>query len=142
MNHLSNSDQESTLVIIKPEAVKSGKISSIIARYEANRFSILRMKMVRMNQRKAESFYEIHKDRPFFTELVNYMISGPVLIMVVNKKNAVADNRLLIGATDPQLAAPGTIRAELGVDISNNAVHGSDSLETARNEIDFWNEIW
>ena len=122
---------ERTFAIIKPDAVKAKKIGKIIDMIEQNGFEILRMERINLSKERAELFYDIHKDRPFFDELVNHMTSGPIVIMVLAKENAILDWRNLMGATDPKQAASGTIRQLYGTDIGNNAVHGSDSLETA-----------
>jgi len=129
---------EQTLSIIKPDAVKKGIIGKIIGRFEENGLRIAAMKKLQLTKLDASSFYVIHKDRPFFNDLVSFMISGPVVIMVLEGDNAVAKNRELMGATNPKEAKAGTIRADFAESIDANAVHGSDSLDNARIEIDFF----
>lgn len=129
---------EQTLSIIKPDAVKKGVIGKIIDRFESNGLRIAAVKKLQLSRADAQSFYAIHKDRPFFKDLVDFMISGPVVVMVLEGKNAVAKNRELMGATNPKEAAKGTIRADFAESIDANAVHGSDSLENAKNEITFF----
>lgn len=124
-----------TFAMIKPDAVAakdSGKIIDII---EAKGFEIMRLHKVHLTEEAAQDFYAVHKDRPFFGELVEFVTSGPVIIMALAKENAVADWRELMGATDPKKADKGTIRAEFGTDIGHNAVHGSDSVENAQAEL-------
>ena len=129
---------ERTLSIIKPDAVGKNNIGEIIARFEKNGLRVVAAKMMHLSQSLAEEFYEIHKERPFFGELVNFMISGPVMIMTLEGQDAVVKNRDLMGATNPAEAAPGTIRADFAETIDENAVHGSDSLENAEREISFF----
>ncbi|NPA82639.1 MAG: nucleoside-diphosphate kinase [Epsilonproteobacteria bacterium] len=129
---------EQTLSIIKPDAVAKGVIGKIIDRFESNGLRIAAMKKIKLTKEQAGEFYEVHKERPFFGELVEYMTSGPVVVMVLEGENAVAKNRELMGATDPKEAAPGTIRADFAESIEANAVHGSDSLENAKREIAFF----
>lgn len=129
---------EQTLSIIKPDAVKKNVIGKIIARFEDNGLRIAAMKKIQLSVKEAQDFYAIHKDRPFFKDLVEFMVSGPVVVMVLEGNNAVATNRELMGATNPKEAKPGTIRADFADSIDANAVHGSDSLENARNEIAFF----
>jgi nucleoside-diphosphate kinase len=129
---------ERTLSIIKPDAVAKNVIGSIISRFEKEGLNIAAIEMKWLSESEAKRFYEVHRERPFFAELVSYMISGPVVIMVLEGENAVLKNREIMGATDPKKAAPGTIRAEFGTDISANAIHGSDSLENATQEITFF----
>ena len=129
---------ERTLSIIKPDAVAKNAIGAIIARFEKEALNIAAMQMKWLSQSEAKRFYYIHRERPFFGELVSYMVSGPVVIMVLEGENAVAKNREVMGATDPKKAETGTIRAEFGTDISANAIHGSDSLENAAQEIAFF----
>ncbi|WP_279177072.1 nucleoside-diphosphate kinase [Campylobacter insulaenigrae] len=129
---------EKTLSIIKPDAVKKGVIGQILSRFENNGLRIAATKKVQLSQNEAESFYAIHKDRPFFNDLVKFMISGPVVISVLEGENAVLKNRELMGATNPKEAAAGTIRADFADSIDANAVHGSDSLENAEIEIGFF----
>ncbi|STO96412.1 nucleoside-diphosphate kinase [Helicobacter canis] len=129
---------EQTLSIIKPDAVQKGVIGKIIDRFESNGLRIAAMKKLQLSKCDAQAFYAIHKDRPFFNDLVEFMISGPVVAMVLEGDNAVSKNRDLMGATNPKEAKPGTIRADFAQSIDANAVHGSDSLENARNEIAFF----
>ncbi len=129
---------EKTLSIIKPDAVKKGVIGKIIDRFESNGLRIAAMKKLQLSPKVAGEFYEVHKDRPFFGELVEFMTSGPVVVMVLEGENAVAKNRELMGATDPKEAKKGTIRADFAESIDANAVHGSDSLENAEREIKFF----
>jgi len=129
---------ERTLSIIKPDAVKKNVIGKIIDRFESNGLRIAAMKKLQLSEQDAGEFYAVHKDRPFFGELVEFMTSGPVVVMVLEGENAVAKNRELMGATNPKEAAPGTIRADFAESIDANAVHGSDSLENAKIEIAFF----
>lgn len=129
---------EQTLSIIKPDAVQKGVIGKIIDRFESNGLRIAAMKKLQLSKCDAQAFYAIHKDRPFFNDLVEFMISGPVVVMVLEGDNAVSKNRDLMGATNPKEAKPGTIRADFAQSIDANAVHGSDSPENARNEIAFF----
>jgi nucleoside-diphosphate kinase len=129
---------ERTLSIIKPDAVAKNVIGEIITRLEKGGLRIAAAKMVHLTQTQAEQFYAVHKERPFFPALVNFMSSGPVLVQVLEGNNAVALNRQIMGATNPKEAAPGTIRADFADSIDHNAVHGSDALETAKQEIPFF----
>ncbi|SMC09069.1 nucleoside-diphosphate kinase [Nitratiruptor tergarcus] len=129
---------ERTLSIIKPDAVAKNVIGKIIDRFETNGLRIAAMKKIKLTKEDAAKFYEVHKERPFFNDLVEYMTSGPVVVMVLEGENAVAKNRELMGATNPKEAAPGTIRADFAESIEANAVHGSDSLENAQKEIAFF----
>lgn len=129
---------QQTLSIIKPDAVKKNVIGKIIDRFESNGLRIAAMKKLQLSQADAEQFYAVHSERPFFKDLVEFMISGPVVVMVLEGENAVAKNRELMGATNPKEAAPGTIRADFAESIEANAVHGSDSLENAKKEIAFF----
>lgn len=129
---------ERTLSIIKPDAVAKNHIGSILAIYEKAGLRVVAAKMVHLSQEDAEQFYAVHKERSFFGELVAFMISGPVFVSVLEGDNAVVKHRDLMGATDPVKAAPGTVRALFAQNIDENAVHGSDSLENAANEIDFF----
>jgi nucleoside-diphosphate kinase len=129
---------EHTLSIIKPDAVKRNLIGKIIDRFETNNLSIIAMKRVQLSKAQAEEFYAVHKARPFFNDLVSFMISGPVVISVLSGDNAVLKNRDIMGATNPAEAAQGTIRKDFAESIEANSVHGSDSLENAKNEIKFF----
>lgn len=129
---------ERTLSIIKPDAVAKGVIGKILDRFESNGLRIAATKKLQLSRQDAEAFYAVHSERPFFNDLVDFMISGPVVVSVLEGENAMAKNRELMGATNPQEAAPGTIRADFAENIDANAVHGSDSLENAANEIKFF----
>jgi nucleoside-diphosphate kinase len=129
---------EVTLSIIKPDAVKKNIIGEIYSRFEKAGLKIIQAQMISLTQEEAEGFYEVHKDRPFFNDLVSFMISGPVMIQVLEGDNAVYLNRELMGATNPKEADAGTIRADFADSIDANAVHGSDSLENAAIEIDYF----
>ncbi|MCE3038083.1 nucleoside-diphosphate kinase [Helicobacter anatolicus] len=129
---------EQTLSIIKPDAVKKGVIGKIIDRFESNGLRIAAMKKISLSLQDAQQFYAIHRERPFFNDLVQFMISGPVVVMVLEGEGAVAKNRALMGATNPKEADKGTIRADFADSIDANAVHGSDSLENAKIEINFF----
>ncbi|WP_276882591.1 nucleoside-diphosphate kinase [Campylobacter cuniculorum] len=129
---------EKTLSIIKPDAVKKGVIGKILDRFESNGLRIAAMKKIQLNKEQAQNFYAVHKDRPFFNDLVKFMISGPVVVSVLEGDNAVLKNRDLMGATNPKEAKAGTIRADFAENIDANAVHGSDSLENAKIEIEFF----
>jgi len=127
-----------TFSIIKPNSVRTGKTGPILAMINDAGFEIAAMRMVKMTLSQAETFYSIHKDKPFFDELVEFMISGPVVVMILKHENAVEEFRKLIGATDPAKAEPGTIRKIFAVSVQMNAVHGSDSFENANNEANFF----
>src|SRR5436190_12809478 len=124
---------ERTLSIIKPDAVAKNVIGQIYARFEKAGLKVVAAKMTHLSQREAEGFYAVHKGRPFFNDLVTFMVSGPVMIQVLEGDNAILKNRDLMGATDPKKAAAGTIRADFAESIDANAVHGSDAPETAAN---------
>ena len=129
---------EKTLSIIKPDAVKKNVIGEIISRFEKSGLIIENAMMIDLGKEEAEGFYAVHKDRPFFNDLVAFMISGPVMITVLEGEDAVTKNRELMGATNPKEAESGTIRADFADSIDANAVHGSDSLENAKIEIDYF----
>lgn len=129
---------ERTLSIIKPDAVAKNVIGQIYARFEAAGLKVVAAKMVHLSQGEAEAFYAVHKARPFFKDLVSFMVSGPVMIQALEGEGAVLKNRDLMGATDPKKADAGTIRADFADSIDANAVHGSDAVETAREEIAFF----
>lgn len=129
---------ERTLSIIKPDAVRKNLIGKIIARFEESGLQVVAAKMLNLSKSQAESFYEIHRERPFFNDLVNFMISGPVLVQVLEGEGAIAKNRDVMGATNPAEAASGTIRKDFAASIDENAVHGSDSPETAATEVTFF----
>jgi nucleoside-diphosphate kinase len=143
--HSDSSSQESTfmaiertLSIIKPDAVAKNVIGKIVSRFEAAGLKIVAAKLIHLSRSEAEQFYAVHKERPFFKDLVEFMISGPVFVQVLEGDNAIAKNRDLMGATDPKKAAAGTIRADFADSIDANAVHGSDAAETAANEVAFF----
>ena len=129
---------ERTLSIIKPDAVAKNVIGQIYARFEGAGLRVIAAKMMHLSQREAEDFYAVHRERPFFRDLVSFMISGPVMVQLLEGENAIATNRELMGATDPKKAAKGTIRADFADSIDANAEHGSDAPETARNEIAYF----
>ena len=129
---------ERTISIVKPDAVSKNIIGLIYSRFEQNGLRIVAAKMKHLSVREAQDFYAVHKERPFYADLVAFMTSGPVMIQVLEGENAVAKNRELMGATDPANAAPGTIRADFAESLSINAVHGSDSLENAAIEIAYF----
>jgi nucleoside-diphosphate kinase len=129
---------ERTLSIVKPDGVSRNLIGEVYRRFENAGLSIIAARMRHLSQREAEGFYAVHRERPFFKDLVKYMTSGPVIVQVLQGENAIAKNREIMGATDPKKAAPGTIRADLAVSIEQNVVHGSDAPETAAREIAFF----
>ena len=129
---------ERTLSIIKPDAVAKNVIGQIYARFEAAGLKVVASRMARLSRADAEAFYAVHKERPFFNDLVSFMISGPVMVQALEGENAVIRNRDLMGATDPKKAAAGTIRADFADSIDANAVHGSDAAETAAVELAFF----
>ena len=129
---------ERTLSIIKPDAVANNVIGQILARFEKAGLKIVAARMVQLSRRDAEGFYAVHRERPFFKDLVEFMTGGPVMVQVLEGENAIQKNRDLMGATDPKKAAQGTIRADFAQSIDANAVHGSDGPETARVEIAYF----
>ena len=129
---------ERTLSIIKPDGVEKGLIGPIIARFEEKGLKPVAIRLTRLSQAEAEGFYAVHKARPFFNDLVKFMTSGPVVLMVLEGEGAVAANREIMGATDPKKAAEGTIRKDFATDIEKNTVHGSDSVENARVEVSYF----
>ena len=129
---------ERTLSIIKPDAVAKNAIGDIIGRFEKAGLKVVGARMMHLSREQAEGFYDVHKERPFFNDLVEFMISGPALVQVLEGEDAIAKNRDIMGATNPKEAAPGTIRADFAVSIDENAVHGSDAPETAEREIAFF----
>ncbi len=129
---------ERTLSIVKPDAVAKNVIGKILSRFEDNGLKIVAMEFRHLTKAEAEQFYAVHKERPFFGELVQYMVTGPVVVSVLEGESAVAMNRQLMGATDPKKADAGTIRADFAESITANAVHGSDSAENAQIEIKFF----
>ncbi len=129
---------ERTLSIIKPDAVAKNVIGKIYSRFEEGGLRIIAAKMLHLSKEQAESFYAVHRERPFFNDLVKFMTSGPVMVQVLEGEDAIARNRALMGATNPAEAAPGTIRADFAANVEENAVHGSDGPDTARAEIEFF----
>ncbi|MCH9672723.1 MAG: nucleoside-diphosphate kinase [Gammaproteobacteria bacterium] len=129
---------ERTFSIVKPDAVAKNKIGAIYARFEDAGLRIVASKMVHISQAQAAGFYAVHKERPFFNDLVTYMSSGPIVVQVLEGEGAIAKNREIMGATNPADAAPGTIRADFATSIEENAVHGSDAPETAKEEIAYF----
>ena len=129
---------ERTLSIVKPDGVRANLIGEVYRRFEKAGLSIIAARMRHLSQLEAEGFYAVHRERPFYQDLVRYMTSGPVVVQVLEGENAIARNREIMGATDPKKAAPGTIRADLAKSIEQNVVHGSDAAETAVREIAFF----
>lgn len=129
---------ERTLSIVKPDGVTRNLIGEVVRRLEKAGLKVVGSRMVRLSKGDAEGFYAVHRERPFFNDLVRYMTSGPVVVQVLEGENAVAKNREVMGATDPKKAAPGTIRADLAESIEANTVHGSDSVDNAKIEIDYF----
>ncbi len=129
---------ERTFSIIKPDAVAKNIIGKIYSRFESNGLKIVASKMLHLTREQAEGFYAVHKERPFFNDLCDFMTSGPVMVQVLEGENAIAKNREIMGATNPQEAAEGTIRADFAETVDENAVHGSDAPETAAVEIEFF----
>ena len=132
------SNIEETLSIIKPDAVERNLDEKIKSIFIKNNFQITRQKKVKLEKKEAELFYKVHETKPFYNELCNYLSSGPIVVMVLKKQNAILEYRKLMGATDPLKAEVGTIRKEFGISIDKNSVHGSDSPENAKTEIDFF----
>lgn len=129
---------ERTFSIIKPDAVTKNRIGEIYSRFENVGLEIVAAKMIRLNREQAEGFYAVHRSRPFYENLVNFMSSGPIMVQVLEGENAIATNREIMGATDPADAKPGTIRADFASAVDKDAVHGSDGPDTARQEIAFF----
>ena len=129
---------EQTFSIIKPDAVAKNVIGEIVSRFEKNGLQVVASKMLHLSKEQAEGFYAVHKERPFYNDLVSFMISGPVVVQVLEGENAISKNRELMGATNPADADPGTIRADFATTVDENAVHGSDAPETAAEEIKFF----
>ena len=132
------SNTEQTLSIIKPDAVERNLDNEIKQMFIKNGFNILKEKKIQIEKSEAEKFYKVHETKPFYNDLCSYLSSGPIVAMILEKKNAVADNRKLMGATNPKDAEEGTIRKKYGISIDKNSVHGSDSVENAKIEIDFF----
>ncbi len=130
--------QERTLSIVKPDGVQKNLIGEVYRRFESAGLEVVAARMLKLRQDQAEQFYEIHRERPFFADLVAYMTSGPVMVQVLEGENAIARNRELMGATNPSEADPGTIRADYAESIEQNVVHGSDGPDTAANEVSFF----
>ena len=133
---MSNSEQ--TLSIIKPDAVKRNLSEEIKNEFKNNGFIIINEKKIMLEKSETEKFYQVHQSKPFYNDLCEYLSSGPIVVMILEKLNAVMDNRKLMGATDPKKAEDGTLRKKYGISIDKNSVHGSDSLENAKIEIDFF----
>ncbi len=131
-------NSELTLLLIKPDAVERNLIGEILSRIEREKFKILDLKMVHLNVEDAERFYQVHKDKPFFNDLIDFVSNGFVVAALLKKENAVQDLRNFVGSTDPQKAEKGTIRSDFGLDVTRNSVHASDSEESAKFEIDFF----
>ncbi|MDF2577751.1 MAG: nucleoside-diphosphate kinase [Chlamydiales bacterium] len=129
---------EKTLSILKPDSVAGNNIGAILSRFEKAGLKIIAMKMIHLSKEQAAGFYAVHKARPFFNDLVNFISSGPVVVSILEGENAIKRNREIMGATNPKEAAPGTIRADFAKNIDNNAVHGSDAPETAAVEIAYF----
>ena len=129
---------ERTFSIVKPDAVRRNLIGKIYERFESGGLQILAARMIHLTRAQAQEFYAVHRERPFYNDLVEYMISGPVMVQVLEGENAIARNREIMGATNPADAAPGTIRADFAESVEANAVHGSDGPDTAREEIAFF----
>ena len=129
---------ERTLSSVKPDGVARNLIGEVYRRFESAGLTIIAARMLRLSEREAEGFYAVHRERPFFKDLVRYMISGPVIVQVLEGENAIARHREIMGATDPKKAAPGTIRADLAESIEHNVVHGSDAADTAAREIAYF----
>ena len=129
---------EQTFSIIKPDAVAKNVIGEIVSRFEKNGLQIVASKMLHLSKEQAEGFYAVHRERPFYNDLVSFMISGPVVVQVLEGENAISKNRELMGATNPADADPGTIRADFATTVDENAVHGSDAPETAAEEIKYF----
>ena len=132
------SNIEQTLSIIKPDAVERNLHEEIKKNFIENGFNVQKEKKIQISKTEAEEFYKVHQSKPFYGELCNYLSSGPIVVMVLEKENAVLENRKLMGATDPSKAEDGTLRKKYGISIDKNSVHGSDSVENARIEIDFF----
>ena len=132
------SNLEQTLSIIKPDAVERNLIEEIKQEFKKNNFTVLKEKKIKLEKQEAEKFYKVHQTKPFYNDLCSYLSSGPIVVMVLESENAVLKNRELMGATDPAKAEEGTLRKKFGLSIDKNSVHGSDSLENAKIEIDFF----
>ena len=135
------SNVQQTLSIIKPDAVERSLSEKIKNEFKNNNFNILREKKVKISKSEAEKFYQVHQAKPFYNDLCEYLSSGPIVVMILERNEAVTENRKLMGATDPTKAEEGTLRKKFGISIDKNSVHGSDSLENAKKEIDFFLKI-
>ena len=129
---------ERTLSIIKPDAVERNLSEEIKSEFKNKGFEIIKEKKIKLDKSEAEKFYQVHQSKPFYNDLCNYLSSGPIVVMVLQKENAIVENRELMGATDPSKAEPETLRKKYGISIDKNSVHGSDSLDNAKIEIDFF----
>ena len=132
------SNLEQTLSIIKPDAVERNLEKKIKLIFEEKKFKIIKSKKVKISKKEAEEFYKVHQTKPFYNDLCNYLSSGPIVVMILEKSDAISENRKVMGATDPLKAEEGTLRKMYGISIDKNSVHGSDSLENAKKEIDFF----
>jgi|TARA_Y100000310_G_scaffold173899_1_gene174049 nucleoside-diphosphate kinase len=132
------SNLEQTLSIIKPDAVERNLSEEIKNEFKKNGFNILKEKKIKLEKSEAEKFYQVHQSKPFYNNLCDYLSSGPIIVMLLEKENAVTENRKLMGATDPKYAETGTLREKYGISIDKNSVHGSDSIENAKIEINFF----
>tara|TARA_B100000965_G_scaffold193522_1_gene161548 strand:+ start:494 stop:904 length:411 start_codon:yes stop_codon:yes gene_type:complete len=132
------SNLEQTLSIIKPDAVERNLIEEIKAEFKKKNFKISKEKKIKLEKNEAEKFYQVHQSKPFYNDLCSYLSSGPIVVMILERENAILENRTLMGATDPTKAEEGTIRKKYGISIDKNSVHGSDSPENAKIEIDFF----
>ena len=132
------SDAQQTLSIIKPDAVERNLGDTIKNEFLKNDFKIIKEKKIKLEKQEAEKFYQVHQTKPFYNELCSYLASGPIIVMLLEKEDAIAGNRKLMGATDPKKAEDGTLRKKYGISIDKNSVHGSDSVENAKIEIDFF----
>ena len=132
------SNTEQTLSIIKPDAVEKNLSEKIKEEFKKNGFKIFKEKKIKLEKHEAEKFYQVHQSKPFYNDLCSYLSSGPIVVMILERENAILENRKLMGATDPTKADEGTIRKKYGISIDKNSVHGSDSIENAKIEIDFF----
>ena len=132
------SNLQQTLSIIKPDAVERNLVEEIKQKFKKNNFKISKEKKIKLEKHEAEKFYQVHQSKPFYNDLCAYLSSGPIVVMILERENAILENRELMGATDPTKAEEGTIRKKYGLSIDKNSVHGSDSLENAKIEIDFF----
>jgi len=132
------SNLQQTLSIIKPDAVERNLVEEIKQKFKKNNFNISKEKKIKLEKSEAEKFYQVHQSKPFYNDLCAYLSSGPIVVMILERENAILENRKLMGATDPSKAEEGTIRKKYGLSIDKNSVHGSDSLENAKIEIDFF----